>query len=99
MLVFICDLCFYSLQMIYKFVIQGHNMNKEQLLTLDKLFKSLSQSKTVSIALARSNKLHKFILEHTTQTDIYMAPRTDVYLRPVLVALKQQVFAAAVARI
>ncbi|MFU8928267.1 hypothetical protein [Acinetobacter puyangensis] len=74
-------------------------MNREQLQTLDKLFKSLSQSKTVSIALARSNKLYKFILAHTTETDIYMAPRTDVYLRHVLVARQQEVFAAAVARI
>ena len=73
-------------------------MDKEQLLTLDKLFKSLSKSKTVSIALARSNKLHKFILQHTTETDIYMAPRTDVYLRHVLVARKREVFSAAVAR-
>ena len=73
-------------------------MDKEQLLTLDKLFKSLSKSKTVSIAFARSNKLHNFILQHTTETDIYMAPRTDVYLRHVLVARQREVFSAAVAR-
>ena len=79
--------------------ILGRIMNKEQLLTLDKLFKSLSKSKTISIALSRSNKLHKFILAHTTETDIYIAPRTDVYLRHVLVARQQEVFSAAIARI
>ena len=66
---------------------------------LDKKFKALKKSPTLSIALKRSQGLHRLILQNTSESDIYMTPRTDVYLRPVLVALQNEVFQSVLDRL
>lgn len=58
---------------------------------LDKKFKALENSSTVSLLMKRSDRLTSFIIQNTTETDIYMTPRTDVYLRHVLFDHKHSV--------
>jgi hypothetical protein len=59
---------------------------------LDKKFKALKKSPSLSILAKRSNRLHVFILENTTPSTMYMRPDTDVYLRPVLTNLNAQIY-------
>lgn len=66
---------------------------------LDKKFKALSKSPTVSILMKRSEKLTSFIIKNTSETDIYMRPRTDIYLRHVLLEHKLSVMQSALARL
>lgn len=66
---------------------------------LDKKFKALSKSPTVSILMKRSEKLTSFIIKNTSETDIYMRPCTDIYLRHVLLEHKLSVMQSALARL
>ncbi|MFU8925349.1 hypothetical protein [Acinetobacter puyangensis] len=66
---------------------------------LEKKFKALEKSPTPSIALKRSKRLGTFIIQNTGKADIYMAPRTDVYLRHVLQAKHVQVLQSTLSRL
>lgn len=66
---------------------------------LDKKFKALSKSPSVSILMKRSEKLTSFIISNTSEADIYMRPRTDIYLRNALLEYKLFVMQSTLARL
>ena len=66
---------------------------------LDKKFKALEKSPTVALLMKRSDRLSAFIVQNTTETDIYMTPRTDVYLRHVLLQHKRSVMQSVLDRL
>lgn len=66
---------------------------------LEKMFKALEKSPTVPLLMKRSDRLSCFIIQNTTETDIYMTPRTDVYLRHVLFEHKRNVMQSVLDRL
>lgn len=66
---------------------------------LEKMFKALEKSPTVSLLMKRSDRLSRFIIRNTTETDIYMTPCTDVYLRHVLFEHKRNVMQSVLDRL